>query len=163
MRCARARNVRLCKPGDASFGVNCARRRLAPVVLMTMYNRAEMGLAPHHRFGAPVPTLDERVADIEGRLEVQSQSFDRLDTKVDRLEAKVDRLDGKFDRLDGKFEGLDAKFDAVGQRLDSRLDGFAQRLDARIDALDARVSRHFTWLVGIQVAVLIAILSASLR
>ena len=85
-----------------------------------------------------MPTLDERVAYIEGRLDEQSQRFDGLD--------------GKFDRLDARFDRLDAK-----------LDGIAQRLDARIDVLDGRASRHFTWLVGIQVAALVAIVTALLR
>jgi len=89
-----------------------------------------------------MPTLDERVAYIEGRLEEQSQRFD---VRLNGLDAKVDRLDAKVDRLDAK------------------LDGIAQRLDSRIDVLDATASRHFTWLVGIQVAVLIAIVTASLR
>ena len=120
---------------------------------MTMYNRAGMGPARHHFFGVWMPTLDERVAYIEGRLEEQSLRFD---VRLDGLDAKVDRLDAKLDRLDSKI-------DAVGQRLDAKLDRIGQRLDARIDVLDGRASRHFTWLVGIQVAVLIAIVTALLR
>ena len=85
-----------------------------------------------------MPTLDERVAYLEGRLEEQNKRFD---VKFDGLEAKFDRLDAKVDRLDARVD-----------RLDSKLDGIAQRLDARIDVLDGRASRHFTWLVGIQVA-----------
>ena len=65
----------------------------------------------------------------------------------------------RFDRLDARIDRLDSKLD----RLDSKLDGIAQRLDARIDVLDGRASRHFTWLVGIQVASLIAIVTALLR
>jgi uncharacterized protein YdcH (DUF465 family) len=158
------------------------------VVLVTMYNRAGMSPARHHWFGASMPTLDERVAYIEGRLQEQSQrfdvrfdgldvrlngldaKFDRLDAKVDHLGAtvdhlgaRVDRLDARFDRLDATFDRLDEKIDGVGQRLDSKLDGIAQRLDSRIDVLDGRASRHFTWLVGIQVAALIAIVTALLR
>jgi hypothetical protein len=107
-----------------------------------MYNRGGMSLPRGYWSGAVMPTLDERVAYIEGRLEEQSHSFL---LRVDGVDAKVDRLDAKVDRLD-------AKIDAAGQRL-----------DARIDALDAKVSRHFTWLVGIQVTVLIAIVGALLR
>jgi hypothetical protein len=133
-----ARNLQLSGSNSWSWPKN-ARGALASVVLMTMYNRAGMSPARHHLFAVSMPTLDERVAYIEGRLEEQSQRFD----------ARLDRLD--------------AKIDAVGQRLDSKLDGIAQRLDSRIDVLDATASRHFTWLVGIQVAVLIAIVTASLR
>ena len=36
-------------------------------------------------------------------------------------------------------------------------------LEARIDRLDDKVSRYFTWLVGIQIGVLIAVIGALLR
>ena len=58
----------------------------------------------------------------------------------------------KFDRLDEKIDAVGQRLDSKIDRLDSKLDGIAQRLDARIDVLDGRASRHFTWLVGIQVA-----------
>ena len=47
-----------------------------------------------------MPTLDERVAYLEGRLEEQNKRFDGL--RFDGLDAKFDRLDAKVDRLDAK-------------------------------------------------------------
>jgi hypothetical protein len=38
-----------------------------------------------------------------------------------------------------------------------------QHLSGRIEALDQKVSRQFLWLVGIQVAVLLAVVGALLR
>jgi hypothetical protein len=37
-----------------------------------------------------------------------------------------------------------------------------EAVDQKIDRLDDKVSRHFTWLVGIQVATLVAIVGALL-
>lgn len=151
------------RSGFAGFGRKNARGTPASVVLVTMYNRAGMGPARHYWSGASMPTLDERVAYIEGRLEEQSRGFDArfdgLDARFDGLDARFDGLNTKVDRLDGRVDRLDAKVD----RLDAKIDSVGQRLDARIDVLDGRASRHFTWLVGIQVAVLIAIVTALLR
>src|SRR5918994_413324 len=85
-----------------------------------------------------VPTIDERVAYLEGRLEDHNHW----------LEGRIDGLDKRIDRLDMRMD-----------RLDTRMD----RFEGRIDALDAKISRQFMWFVGIQVAMLIAILGAVLR
>ena len=78
-----------------------------------------------------MPSLDERVAYLEGRLEDHSGSVTAL---RDDLRLGIDRLD-------------------------NRMNG----LEARIDRLDDKVSRYFTWLVGIQIGVLIAVVGALLR
>ena len=96
-----------------------------------------------------MPTLDERVAYLEGRLEEHSGSVAALRGDIGELRRQSESLDQKFDR---HFHALDIKIGSISVRLDSR-----------IDALDTRASRHFTWLVGIQVAVLIAIVSALAR
>ena len=62
-------------------------------------------------------------------------------------------LDAKLTQHDAKFSHLDAKIDAVEHRLTIRIDGVENRLTEKID-------RHFTWLVGIQVAVLLALVGA---
>jgi uncharacterized small protein (DUF1192 family) len=75
---------------------------------------------------------------------------------VDRLDARIGGLDGK---LDTRINALDAKMN----RLDAKIDALAQRLDSRIDALDAKISHQFTWLAGMQVATLLAIVCALIR
>jgi hypothetical protein len=84
-----------------------------------------------------MPSLDERVAYLEGRLEDHSGtvSFLREDLKALRedLRTGVNRLDARIDAVDGK-----------------------------IDRLDDKVSRHFTWIVGLQVALMIAVIGALL-
>lgn len=86
-------------------------------------------------------TLEERVAYLEGRLE------DHASTVID--------VRAGLTHLDVKLSHLDAKVDAVENRLTTRIDGVESRLTTKID-------RHFTWLVGIQVAVLLALVGALL-
>ena len=47
-------------------------------------------------------------------------------------------------------------------RLDQRMDGMQQRMDARFDGLDDKLSRLFTWIVGIQITVLLAVVGSLL-
>jgi uncharacterized coiled-coil protein SlyX len=126
-------------------------------------------------------SLEERVAYLEGKVEEQSRCFGELtvhisalDQKVDRfrielaaridgLSARVDALDQKIDRfraeLAARIDGLSARMDA----LDQKVDRFRAELAARVDALDQKMSMQFVWLVGIQIAVLLAVIGALLR
>ncbi|MDA2925193.1 hypothetical protein MYX65_11195, partial [Acidobacteria bacterium AH-259-L09] len=84
-------------------------------------------------------SLEERVAYLEGKVKEHSRGFGELREAIRHLDEKVDRF----------REELAARI--------SEMDG---RLNARIDAVDQKVSRHFVWLVGIQIAVLLAVIGA---
>ena len=60
--------------------------------------------------------------------------------------------------LEGQVGDFDARFDQLERRFESRFD----QLERRFESLDDKVARHFTWLVGIQVTTLIAIVGALL-
>ena len=65
--------------------------------------------------------------------------------------------------FDDRFEGLKLRMDRLERRmdaLDAKPDRFREELGGRIDALDQKISRHFTWIVGVQVAVLLAVVPA---
>ena len=106
-----------------------------------------------------MPSVEERIAYLEGRLGDHTTAFDGLRgdfatmrTEVERVDAKVDRVDAKVDRVDAKVDRVDAKVD---------------RLDAKVDRLfyelESRMTRQFVWLVGIQVTVLLAIVGTVLN
>lgn len=86
-----------------------------------------------------MPTLDERVAALEGRAEAHAMSTSDLRAALAGLQGQMDRRFEQVDRRFGELEG---------------------QMNQRFDAIDQKVHRHFTWLVGIQVAVLLAVVSA---
>ena len=81
--------------------------------------------------GRRMPTLEERVAYLEGQVSEHSHALVEVRDAIRHLEQ----------RMDARFEGVDRRLDTV---------------DRRIDALDEKVSRQFVWLVGIQVTTLVA-------
>jgi len=72
------------------------------------------------------------------------------------LEERVARLEGRVEGFEDRFASLERRLDA----LDGKVDRFRDELSGRIEALDQKISRHFTWTVGIQVAVLLAVVAA---
>jgi hypothetical protein len=76
--------------------------------------------------------LDERVAHLEAGMDCQLRAM--ADFRED---------------MNRRFDGVDRRFDAVERRIDA----------ARVE-LDAKLSRGFVWLVGLQVTVLLAVVGA---
>ncbi len=133
-----------------------------------------------------MPTIDERIAYLEGRVEEHTRGFGELrdiafqtDAKVDRfrheLAARIDALDRKVDRfrdeLSARIDALDQKVDRFREELGGRIDALDRKLDRRLDALDHKVdrlfgaldqkmSRQFLWIMGVQVTVLVAVVGA---
>jgi hypothetical protein len=80
--------------------------------------------------GGSVPTLEERVAYLEGQVSEHSHTLVDIRESIRQLERRCE-----------------ARFDVV---------------DRRLESLNEKVDRHFTWLVGIQVTTLVAIVGALL-
>ncbi len=86
-------------------------------------------------------TLEERVAYLGGQVSEHGHTLVDIRDSIRDLER---RFDARFDQLERRFE---TRFDVI---------------DRRFEGLDDKVARHFTWLVGIQVTTLVAIIGALL-
>ena len=98
-----------------------------------------------------MPTIEERVAFMEGQMSELSHGLIDLRDVVRHLEQAVRHLDQK---VDTRFAQVDARFSQVDARFDL--------MDRRFAALDDKVSRQFMWVVGVQVTTLVAIVGALL-
>ena len=93
-------------------------------------------------------TIEERVAYIEGQMSEQSHALIELREAVRSLNQE---LRDAVRHLDQK---MDARFDLVERRCESA--------DRRFESMDDKISRHFVWIVGVQVTTLVAIVGALL-
>jgi hypothetical protein len=132
-----------------------------------------------------MPSLEERVAYLEGRTEehaagmrdwragideVRGATIDlrgemkgALVDLRDEMKAGFVELRGEIGELRGemtrRFERVDARFTQVDNRF-TQVDHRFVQVDDRFMQMDEKIDRHFTWLVGIQVAGLIAVVGA---
>ena len=114
-----------------------------------------------------MPTVEERLAYIEGRVDEHTRSMEEFRSGVLRLDQRMDSLDQKVDRvrdeLAGRIEAvrteLASRIEAVRGELTSRCD----RIELRLDGLDQKLSRGFYWLVGMQFTILLAIVGTLLQ
>jgi hypothetical protein len=104
-----------------------------------------MVLAHLKRFVDSMPTADERIAYLEGRFQEYSLHVTGVRADVAAVRSDVQEL----------RTGVSADVAAVRNDL--------QDLRRHFETLDIQMSRQFTWLVGIQIAVLIAVIGALLR
>lgn len=86
--------------------------------------------------------LEERVAYLEGKVEEHARGMDGMRDAIVQLGQRLVHLE---ERMDRRFEAIDRRFEGVERRL---------------DGLDDKLSRHFVWLVGVQVTTLAAIIAA---
>ncbi len=74
-------------------------------------------------------------------------------------------LEERIAYLEGKVEEHSRGFGELREmvfHLDQKVDRVRDELARRIEALDERVSRQFTWMVGIQVTILLAVIGTLL-
>jgi tetrahydromethanopterin S-methyltransferase subunit G len=113
------------------------------------------------------PSPEERIACLEGKVEEHSRGFDDLRQSISRIDGHVVALDGKVDRfrdeLAARIDGLAPRFSALGSRMDalgSRIDALDQKVDRFRGELARQMTRQFSWLVGIQITVLLVVLGS---
>jgi chromosome segregation ATPase len=108
--------------------------------------------------GERITSLDQKLDRFREELSSRIDALDqRLSGRIDALSGRVDALDQKVDRFRDELSG---RIDALGGRvdaLDQKVDRFRDELSGRIDALDQKVSRHFVWMVGIQITILVTV------
>jgi chaperonin cofactor prefoldin len=132
-----------------------------------------------------MPTLEERVATLEARVDAYTMSstdtrvvlaglqdqmnrrFEQTDRRFEQMDRRFEQMDRRFEQMDRRFEQVDQRFAALQDQMNRRFEQVDQRftvlqdhMNQRFDAVDQKIDRHFTWLVGIQVAVLVAVVGA---
>ena len=94
-----------------------------------------------------MPSVEERLAYLEGRVEDQGRSVSSLGDGMTRLEGRIDGLDLKVDRYREELTGrIDTLTDSVGARfdaMDTKIDRCREDLSGRIDALTESVNSRF--------------------
>src|SRR3970040_2390774 len=96
-----------------------------------------------------MPTLEERIAALEVKIAAQTMSGTELRGTLAGLQ---DQMNRRFEQVDRRFEQVDHRF--------TELQG---QMNQRFDSADQKTDRQFTWLVGIQVGVLVAVVGRAVR
>lgn len=117
--------------------------------------------------------LGERVANLEARLDAQSQDLAEIResiTQLDqRMEARFAALDSRFASIDARFVSIDSRFASIDTRfvqMDARFLQVEARLDSGFRDIREEIHSNFRWIMGgiggAVLALLLALLSAVL-
>jgi hypothetical protein len=111
-----------------------------------------------------VVEIQERVAKVEGRVEGHARMLTDVAGAMRHLEARMDQrftsVDERFTSVDLRFTALEGRLTALDAKLDQKIGALDAKLDHRFETLDQKMDSHFRWLVGIQFAMLIAMLAS---
>ena len=105
----------------------------------------------------PMPTVEERLAFVEGRQQDHFTAVDDLRTKVREF-----RADSTRQLTDVRADFTAHRVEVARQFGDVRdeIKNLRTELRGELSAHRAETSRQFTWLVGIQMATLVAMVGA---
>lgn len=92
-----------------------------------------------------MPTLEERVAYLEGRGEEHAGAIAEVRAAIRDLRGEV--RDSRTEMV-SRFEAMDRRFEHV---------------DRQFEQLESKVDTKFTWMIGFQFATLMAVIAALLN
>ena len=78
----------------------------------------------------------------------------RMDSRFEQVDKRFEQVDKRFEQVDKRFDTIDRRFDAV----DRRFEGMERRFEG-VDRKLEQVDRRFMWIVGTQIATLLAIVA----
>lgn len=103
-----------------------------------------------------VPSVEERLATLEGRMQEQATFMaDVRGTVAESIRDLRREIDQRFQQVDQHFQQVDQRFQQVDQRF--------QQVDRRFDAIDRRfdrVDRYFLWMLGAMMTGFTAVMAA---
>ena len=99
-----------------------------------------------------MPTVEERLAYLEGRVGEHGHGMANLGDAVVQFTQRMDGLDLKIDRfreeLAGRIDAVDRKIDLFREELVGHIHGVEQKLAGRIDAVEQKIDRFRDELAG---------------
>ena len=154
-------------------------------VRIHLYNMKESGRSNS------MDEIIERISTLEGRVSEHDRIFDMIreeirglreyiDGRIDDTNARIDdlRLDmnGRIDDtnkkiddlksdMNGRIDGINKRIDETNRRIDEtnkRIDDTNRKIEEMDIRLNRRIDSNFKWMLGIQIAMWITIISAIL-
>ena len=115
----------------------------------------------------------ERISTLEGKVSEHDRIFDMIREEIRGLREYIDRrIDDTNTRIDdlrldmnGRIDGINKRIDETNRRIDEtnkRIDDTNRKIEEMDIRLNRRIDSNFKWMLGIQIAMWITIISAIL-
>lgn len=110
-----------------------------------------------------MPTPDERIAYLEGRMEDHTRQTGELQAM---LRETREEMQHRFNGVDTRFTAIDARLDAVNGEFGRLRDEMSRRfeaIDRQFIEMRGDMREQSRWIIGFQFTVLLAVLGAWLN
>ena len=117
-----------------------------------------------------MPTVEERLASLEAKVDTMSDLRNLIvelradmNRRFDDVNRRFDDVNGRFDDVNGRFGDVNGRFGDVNRQFTELREDMNRRfieLRGDMKSLDHKVDRQFIWLVGTQMALLLAVVGA---
>ena len=104
-----------------------------------------------------------RISTLEGKISEHDRIFDMIREEIRGLRGYIDGrisdTNARIDETNKRIEGMDMRLNGRMEEMDKRLSGKMEEMDIR---LNGKMDSNFKWMLGIQIAMWITIISAIL-
>ena len=83
-----------------------------------------------------------------------------IDGIREALNSLESRIDQRLQNFEVRLQGFEARMQGFEARVDQRFLALESQTTRRFDSLDAKMTSYFTWLIGLYVTGLIAVIAA---
>ena len=94
----------------------------------------------------------ERISTLEGRVSEHDRIFDMI----------REEIRGLREYIDGRIDDTNARIDDLRLDMNGRIDDTNKKIDDLKSDMNGRIDSNFKWMLGIQIAMWITIISAIL-
>jgi len=112
-----------------------------------------------------MPTVEERLASLEAKVDTISDLRNLIVELRHEMNARFTDVNARFTEINARFTEVNGRFGDVNGRFTELRDDMNRRfteMRGDVKALDQKVDRQFVWLVGTQLALLLAVVGALL-
>ncbi len=110
--------------------------------------------------------IDDLKSDMNGRIDDTNKKIDDLKSDMNgRIDDTNTRIDDLRLDMNGRIDGINKRIDETNRRIDEtnkRIDDTNRKIEEMDIRLNRRIDSNFKWMLGIQIAMWITIISAIL-
>jgi tetrahydromethanopterin S-methyltransferase subunit G len=103
-----------------------------------------------------MPTVEERLASLEAKVDTMSDLRSLITELRGDMIGRFTLIEGRFTLIEGRFTQVEGRFTELQGEMNRRF----EEVNRRLGSLDAKVDRHFVWLMGMMVTGFITVIGA---
>lgn len=103
--------------------------------------------------------MEKRISTLEGKVSEYDRTFDMMREDIRGVYSRIEETNARIDDL---RSDIDKRIDDLRSDMDRKIDDTNKRIEGMDIRINTRIDSNFKWMLGIQIAMWITIITAIL-